>query len=96
MSQVSMTVRMDSTLKSAFDALCSEFGMSANTAMTIFAKAVVQRGRIPFEIQSNKVASVSNGQIAFRALRSLAERGEFPELTLEEINREIELSRDGR
>ena len=41
MAQVSMTVRMDSQLKQSFDALCSQFGMSANTAMNIFANAVV-------------------------------------------------------
>ena len=41
MAQVSMTVRMDAQLKSAFDALCAQFGMSANTAMNVFAKAVV-------------------------------------------------------
>lgn len=38
MAQFSMTVRMDSQLKQSFDALCSQFGMSANTAMNIFAK----------------------------------------------------------
>ena len=47
MAQVSMTVRMDASLKSSFDALCSQFGMSANTAMNVFARAVVQRGKIP-------------------------------------------------
>ncbi len=96
MSQVSMTVRMDPALKTAFDSLCSEFGMSANTAMTIFAKAVVQRGKIPFEIQSNKTAAATEGQRAFRAIRALAESGEFPEMTLEEINKEIELARAGK
>ena len=43
MAQVSMTVRMDSQLKQMFDSLCAQFGMSANTAMNVFAKAVVQR-----------------------------------------------------
>ncbi len=38
MAQVSMTVRMDASLKSSFDALCSQFGMSANTAMNVFAR----------------------------------------------------------
>ena len=54
MAQVSMTVRMDAQLKSAFDALCAQFGMSANTAMNVFAKAVVQRRKIPFEIKELK------------------------------------------
>ena len=41
MSQVSMTVRMDAQLKKNFDSLCQQFGMSAKTAMNIFANAVV-------------------------------------------------------
>lgn len=52
MAQVSMTVRMDSQLKQSFDALCSQFGMSANTAMNIFANAVVVYRKIPFEIKA--------------------------------------------
>jgi len=51
-----MTVRMDSELKQTFDKLCSQFGMSSNAAMNIFAKAVVQRGRIPFEVMSDETA----------------------------------------
>ena len=57
MPQVSMTVRMDANLKSSFDALCSQFGMSANAAMNVFARAVVQRGRIPFDVMSDEVAA---------------------------------------
>ena len=30
--------------------------MSANAAMNVFARAVVQRGRIPFEIMSDEAA----------------------------------------
>lgn len=96
MAQVSMTVRMDSGLKTSFDELCSQFGMSANTAMNIFAKAVVQRGRIPFEIRGDKTASVVDGYQAFQKIRSLAEAGAFPEMTLEEINDEIKAYREGR
>lgn len=98
-----MTVRMDSQLKSSFDELCSQFGMSANTAMTIFAKAVVQRGRIPFDIRGDKYASSAdegcaygNGYQSFRKLRALAESGAFPEMSLEEINEEIKQSRASR
>lgn len=96
MPQVSMTVRMDSGLKSSFDALCSQFGMSANTAMNIFAKAVVQRGKIPFEIRGDKpvVAEGNEGLNAFRAIRNMAEAGAFPDMTLEEINKEIRKARN--
>ena len=64
MSQVAMTVRMDSDLKKSFDSLCSQFGLSSNAAMNVFAKAVVQRGKIPFEIVSDNVAAAQRAQSA--------------------------------
>ena len=63
MPQVSMTVRMDSELKQTFDKLCSQFGMSSNAAMNVFAKAVVQRGRIPFEVMSDETAEKTQQMI---------------------------------
>lgn len=64
MAQVTMTVRMDSELKKAFDALCAQFGLSSNAAMNVFARAVVQRGKIPFDIVSDKVAAAEKAQSA--------------------------------
>lgn len=93
MAQVSMTVRMDSQLKQQFDALCAEFGMSANTAMNIFARAVVQRGRIPFEIRSERAMLLDEGYEAFKAMRAWAESGNTPDLTMEEIDEEIRKAR---
>lgn len=80
---------MDSQLKSMFDALCTEFGMSANTAMNIFAKTVVQQRCIPFIIKSNKMEDISS----YRALRAMAEAEAFPEMTMEEIDEEIKKAR---
>ena len=88
MGQVSMTVRMDSQLKATFDALCAQFGMSANTAMNVFAKAVVQRGKIPFEIRGDMPVN-AGGYAAFSAIRRMAEAEQLPELSDEEINDEI-------
>ena len=81
-----------------FDALCAQFGMSANTAMNVFAKAVVQRGKIPFEIRGDKPVAVeeSEGLKAFRAIRAMAEAGAFPDLSIEEINEEIREARKSR
>jgi addiction module RelB/DinJ family antitoxin len=93
MAQVSMTVRMDSGLKAAFDALCSEFGMSANTAMNVFAKAVVNNRKIPFEIKANSDFESMRENDAFKEIRKMAEAGKLPDLTPEEINEEIRLAR---
>ena len=95
MAQVSMTVRMDSQLKQTFDKLCSEFGMSANTAMNIFANAVVMTRSIPFEIKVPKEDPI-DGLSAFYALRDEARKNGVQDMTLEEINQEISKARAER
>ena len=91
MAQVSMTVRMDSQLKKNFDALCSQFGMSANTAMNIFANAVVLYRKIPFEIKANN--DNDSWKKAFYALRDQARENGIQDMTLDEINEEIRQAR---
>lgn len=92
MAQVSMTVRMDSQLKARFDALCAEFGMSANTAMNVFANAVVQQRCIPFIIKSGKDDFLE----AFKEMRTRADAGLTPDMTMEEIDEEIRQARAER
>lgn len=96
MAQVSMTVRMDAQLKQSFDSLCSQFGMSANTAMNIFANAVVMYRKIPFEIKAKPKTDSLRELEAFREVRKMAESGQFPDLTLDEINEEIRRTREER
>ncbi len=91
-----MTVRMDAGLKAAFDELCAQFGMSVNTAMNIFAKAVVRERAIPFEIKAAPDDVAARGIEAFKAIRAQAQKGQFPDLTLDEINEEIRLARSGK
>lgn len=92
-----MTIRMDNDLKVQFDSLCNEFGMSANTAFNIFARTVVRRRRIPFIIEaSSKEEVIGKGKASFDEIRAMVMRGELPELTLEEINEEIRLAREGK
>lgn len=96
MAQVSMTVRMDSQLKRNFDALCQQFGMSANTAMNVFANAVVMYRKIPFEIKANPSDDNESFKEAFYALREQARKNGLQDMTLEEINEEIRQARDER
>ena len=96
MAQVSMTVRMDSQLKKTFDALCSEFGMSVNTAINIFANAVVKTRSIPFEIKAKDDNVYQKGVKAFYALREQARENGLQDMTLDEINEEIRLARTER
>ena len=53
MAQTAMTVRMDNQQKAQFDKLCEQFGMSANTAINIFVKAVIRISiHSPFDMRS--------------------------------------------
>lgn len=85
MGQVATTIRMDSDLKSKFDKMCEEFGMSINTAVNIFAKAVVRSRSIPFKIEAAD-STISSCQTAFYTLR---EQAKDSQMTLNEINEEI-------
>lgn len=97
MSQAAYTIRLDSDLKDRFDTLCEGFGMSASTAFNIFVRTVVRRRRIPFEIEMSEADVVhEEGRRAFLEIRKMAEQGAFPDLTLDEINEEIQLAREGK
>lgn len=92
MAQSAVTVRLDSELKSQFDKLCEEFGMSANTAFNIFVNAVVRSRSIPFIIKGDKVSALD----LFMEQRKAAEVSQEPEMTLDEINAEIRAAREER
>lgn len=90
MAQATMTVRTDSKVKTEFTNLCEQFGMSANTAMNIFMRAVLESRSIPFTIS---VGAKDNANERLRTMLALnAERrrsGNEPEISLDEINAEI-------
>jgi len=98
MAQQAITVRLDSQMKSQFDALCEKFGMSANTAINIFVNAVVRSRSIPFSITATdeKEESRQKAIKAFESIRQRAEASAEPEMTLDEINEEIRLAREER
>lgn len=89
-----MTVRVDSEQKKVFDALCEEFGMSANTAINVFIRAVNRNRGIPFNITGSRPDPIREEAMeAFKALRAAAEASTEPEMTLDEINAEIDAAR---
>ena len=95
MAQSAMTVRLDSKMKAQFDKLCSQFGMSANTAINVFVNAVVRSKSIPFSINATESHSTrENALRAFELLRQQATSGK--EWTLEEINAEISKARQSK
>jgi DNA-damage-inducible protein J len=87
MAQTSMTVRLDKQQKTLFDDLCNQFGMSANTAINIFVRAVIRSKSIPFQIAVDEDSVRTNAISAFKRMRSASNSNQ--ELSLNEINEEI-------
>ena len=93
MAQATFSIRMDEELKRQFDVLCADFGMNATTAFNIFARAVVKERKIPFEIKASDAASLEESRAAFFKLREEAKKNGLQDLSLDEINAEIEAVR---
>ncbi len=53
MASTSITIRIDENLKKQAEMVFEDMGMNMTTAFTVFAKAVVRQGKIPFEITAN-------------------------------------------
>jgi DNA-damage-inducible protein J len=87
MSQTSMTVRLDKQQKTLFDDLCNQFGMSANTAINIFVRAVIRSKSIPFPIAVDEDSVRANAISAFRRMRRASNSNQ--ELSFDDINAEI-------
>lgn len=95
MAQATFSVRMDENLKRQFDALCSEFGMNASTAINVFARAVVREKKIPFEIASSEDDTREKALQAFYLLREHAKASSLQGMTETEIEKEIKAARAG-
>lgn len=93
MEQSAMTIRMDRQLKYQFEDLCNQFGMSINTAINIFVRAVIDTRSIPFAIEDRQTRTCREAFEAFNSIRQDVKSRNMPELTLDEINAEIAATR---
>ncbi|MDQ7075789.1 MAG: type II toxin-antitoxin system RelB/DinJ family antitoxin [Gammaproteobacteria bacterium] len=49
-----LSTRIDLDTKTAFTHICDEVGLSPSQAITLFAKAVINYGGIPFELKARQ------------------------------------------
>ena len=96
MAQATFSVRMDENLKRQLDEVCFEFGMTTSTAFNIFARTVVRERKIPFEIKaSDDPFSRERALEAMKEIRASALRNGVADMSLDEINAEIDAARRG-
>ena len=95
MGQATLSMRVDDTLKKKFDMICDYFGFTSTAAITVFMKTVVRERRIPFEIKASGMEQINkDAWEAFLEMRKQAAAAGVQDLTLEEINAEIQKARN--
>lgn len=90
------TVRLETELKKQFESVCKSMGMNANVAINIFARAVVSNKCIPFAVEAPEKKLREETLAAFNAIRNQAESASYPDISEEDIEKEISLYREGR
>lgn len=53
MEKTSLTIRVNEKLKNEFELVLEDMGLTITSAFTIFAKAVINQNKIPFDIASS-------------------------------------------
>ncbi|MBU3809022.1 MAG: type II toxin-antitoxin system RelB/DinJ family antitoxin [Candidatus Phocaeicola faecipullorum] len=97
MGQATLSMRVDDTLKKKFDMICDDFGFTSTAAITVFMKTVVRERRIPFEIKASGREQINKeAWEAFLEMRTQAAAAGVQDLTLDEINAEIQNARNER
>lgn len=74
MPTTSVTIRMDKQLKEKAEVLFDDLGMNMTTAFTIFTKAAVRRGGIPFDVVDPFYSEANQAHLR-RAIRRMEETG---------------------
>ena len=88
-------MRVDDNLKKNFDMICDDFGFTSTAAITVFMKTVVRERRIPFEIKASSREQINNDAwAAFMKMRDQVAAAGVQDMSLEEINAEIQKARN--
>lgn len=60
MAQTTLSVRMDDSLKKAFDSICNDLGLSMTTAVVMLARKMTREKRLPFGVSVDPFYSDEN------------------------------------
>ena len=85
MATTSITIRMDENLKKQAERLFEDMGLNMTAAFTIFTKAVVRQGKIPFEVAADPFFNEANQARLRQAARDLETGNNLVRKTLTEL-----------
>ncbi|MGF2384817.1 type II toxin-antitoxin system RelB/DinJ family antitoxin [Lentilactobacillus otakiensis] len=71
-----VSVRIDPDLKKQTEKMLDSMGLTYSSAITMFSKAIVNEGKIPFEIKADPFYSKENQDILRKSINE-AEKGKI-------------------
>lgn len=80
MQTINVTFRMDKNDKEAFESIINDLGLNLSSAFNIFAKAVIRKGGVPFELKT-KIPNEETQKAIYRAKNDI----DLEEMSLEEL-----------
>ena len=89
-----LQIRVDEELKNQAMMVYNELGIDISTAVRIFLKKSVIVGGMPFDVRMDE--STLKAVLAVDKMRSISEENGNSEMTLSDINEEINLARKER
>ena len=60
-------IKMEENLKNEFEKVCDSLGMTRDEAFEIFARAVVEEGKIPFDVEENPILAEFDDMESFKS-----------------------------
>ena len=97
MATTNITVRVDLETKRDFDVFCENVGINATAAINMFIKAVLRTRELPFIVtdlnEHDKRLFKTLAVQSIKNMREVSAANGNSEMTLDEINAEIEVSR---
>ena len=89
-------IRVDEQLKEDVTNIYEELGIDLPTAIRMFLKRSVQEKGIPFSMKLSDIQRDNKAVSAMQRMSQAAEENGTADMTLEEINKEIQAVRQGR
>ena len=95
MSTSLVQVRVDDELKKQATALYENLGMDLSTAIRLFLKRSLCVNGLPFEVSLEKDDAMEKALMALKKLNASAKSNGLVDMSLEDINKEIDAYRKG-
>ncbi len=89
-------VRVDKAEKNKASQIFERLGLDISSAVRMFLKQTIQRNTLPFSFDSTDDYDYISAMDNILAMQAEAEKNNCEEITLDEINKEIEDYRNGK